>query len=192
MEESQRKYLKNLTSIARILTEERIYDDELVYLTEEKSSSKTTKRSHKQKSKKRRRTTFSYKQVKFSKTSFGLTSTFFKFITLFILLFSSQFSVYLMLAPDSKRVTNLMRVYISGVELWNCYDSAFTMFYDTVLFNNSVGIWDGKKTLDGYNYFKEKIQERVLVNYTELLEVDLGNMTEGFRNTLTKVSFTFD
>lgn len=175
-----------------ILKEERIYDNDIENLSvnEVKSTSAISKKTSKNK-KSRRRILTNYKNIKMNSTSFGLKISFLKFLCLFLLQFLSQFVVYLMISPSATRITNMMKVYSIGVELWNCYDSAFVMFYDTILLNNSVRIWDDKRTLDGYYYFKDKIETRVIPNYTLALDYDIGNMTDNFTYALTKVTEKF-
>lgn len=169
-----------------ILEEEKIYEvpnneqDRSQLPRDKLQTKKVNKRGRKQ-------ILYNYKKIQFSKTSFGFKPAIGKFILIFIITSLTQFSTYTMLYPQSKRISNLMKVFVATVDCWSTYDSAWTMVYDTFLLNNSIEIWEGKRTLDGYYYFKERIESSVIPRHSAALDYDLGNMTLSFQEALTKV-----
>lgn len=190
MQQAQDDYKKAFSNLKTILEEEKIYEN---VKQEDRLSLKQKIRKEKAlKSKNkggRKKILYNYKKVKFSNTSFGLKPALCKFMVILVITTITQFGTYTMLYPQSKRISNLMKVFVVTVDCWSTYDSAWTMVYDTFLLNNSIEIWRGKKTLDGYYYFKERTESSVIPRLTAALEYDLGNMTLGFQEALTKVPF---
>lgn len=95
---------------------------------------------------------------------------------------------YMMRAPKSKRVTNLVKVYILGVEAWNALYVLHNSFFQVLLWNNTLPMWGLEDSLSAYEIQNDYYKNKIIKNYTESTSYDLGNYTEYYVKTLTTVS----
>lgn len=120
--------------------------------------------------------------------TFGFSSLILKLLVVSAMFVLLQLSIYLMLAPKAKRITNLSTVYVLSIESWNAFWVLQVAAVETILYNNTVTMFGGVKSLDLYYEFRSFCQSYILDNYTRGLDYDLGSFTDQYRNTLTKVS----
>jgi len=156
-----------------------------------RSKSKKSNRSGKstsQRKSKRRKLGKIWLKVNFKGLNFNFTSVLMTLTVGTLMLVLVQLIYYLSLKPGATRVTNFTKIFILGAETWSAYTNLNTFFLATVLWNNSLPSWGGMKPLDVYKFMRTHIKERIILNYTESLNYDLGNYTDKFREIYTSVS----
>lgn len=120
--------------------------------------------------------------------SFGLSSIIFLLLCLIVLFLIIHGSIFLIFSPRARRITNLSKVYILSIESWNAYFVLHTAVVQTLFYNNTFKMWDGKlSTYDFYYDFRDFTKEYILNNLTTSIDYDLGNYTEKYVSDLTKV-----
>lgn len=191
-------YEKKFMAMSKVLIEEKVYEkDAEIFFSNNHvqiKKIKTKRRKNQSKNGRTSRNNSNWNKpisLDFSNFFFGLftsIATFFVLITLFIIL---QYVNYSITYPQAKRVANLMEVYILGVETWSSFFSLHMFMLETVLYNNSLRVWDNKSSLEVYEYFKTHIEKNVLSNYSDIVEKDLGNFSQPFIYALNKVRIIF-
>jgi len=101
-----------------------------------------------------------------------------------------QFIYFGILYPRSKRITNLIKAYILGIETWNSFVTVGNAMMRTIIWNNTANIW-GRDSLSVFHSHLEYTQNNLMNNITEALGYDLGNLTDTYRDIITQVSFNF-
>jgi len=129
-------------------------------------------------------------KIKMKGNYFGFAKLSSIFAVILTFLIIMQYFYYYILAPKGDKITNLMKVYILAVELWSSFATIHSVFFQTILWNNTVPVWD-HDSLTAFNFYKDHIQKNILVNFTEALEYNLGNYTELFETKMTKVRIIF-
>lgn len=126
-------------------------------------------------------------KITFRKYNFGLIKI--ALITLFIsLIFQTTFtSLQIFQAPTALLVTNLLKTYILGGDLWTAIAFAHTYFLQTIIYNNTVPCWEEKFSLECYKESDSYFENSLLDRLTECASYDLGNLTKNYSETLTEV-----
>lgn len=143
-------------------------------------------------SRRKNKSTSSIKYLKIKSKDFSfefskISTLLFLILLVFILIHSV---IYISFRPKKRRITNLSKTYILSVESWNAYYTLHTAVIETLFYNNTFKMWDGKlSTYDFYFKHKEFTKRYILDNFTESLEFDLGNYTEKYRGDLSTVIF---
>lgn len=130
------------------------------------------------------------KNIKLDKSTaaFGFSSIFCQIVALLLFCLSVHGGFYLSFSPKARRITNLSKVFILSVESWNAYYTLHAAMLETLFYNNTFRMWDGKlTTYDFYYEHREKTKEYILENITRSLDYDLGNFTDKYRSDMTKV-----
>ena len=100
-----------------------------------------------------------------------------------------QYFYYYILAPKGDKISNLTKVYILAVELWSSFASIHSIFFQVVLWNNTMPVWK-TDSLSAYKMIHEHIDQKILVNLSEALTYNLGNYTALFEQKMTMVIFS--
>ena len=155
------------------------------------NTSRNSKRSSK-KSKKgfklnNRFSHFNKVKISSKKYSFGYMSSCVRILGLILVFIAIQSFCYWLLYQRANLISNLMEVYILGVETYCVYLSAVSATVATVFYNNSVPGFGGKTTMENYYHYDGLMQSYILDNYTSSLSLNLGNYTEEFRTAFTSV-----
>jgi len=129
-----------------------------------------------------------YLKVSIEKINFGIKKVLYIFLGLLLLGCVVQFGYFLMLYPRARRITSLTKTYSLAISTWSSYYFAFTLFTETVFWNNTVPTGTGRTTLEDYRAAVEYIRSNVWENITESLSYDLGAYTENYSTILTTVS----
>lgn len=142
----------------------------------------TTKRSRSS------RKLHSSQKVKITKGKhmFGFTRLSLIFLGIILLMTLIQGLYYWLVSPKADKVMNLLKVYILHIELWSSLATLHTAAFETILWNNTVPMWN-TESLRVYEMSKDHLEQKVMANLTEALDYDLGNYTHKFRELMTKV-----
>lgn len=126
-------------------------------------------------------------KIKTRNNSFNLSKIFLSLCIMTIFLFMVHAFVYMIFSSRAKLITNLTKVNILSIELWNAYFILQTAVTETILYNNTVKMWNNVDSESFYYEYREIIKNSIIKNLTESLEYDLGNMTQKYQNDLTIV-----
>ena len=183
---------KKSEELALILQEEKIFESDLGKIfTQTPQSVKKRPNINSKKGKGVKSASVSRKE----KIKFTAKGNYFGFIRLGVsfaiattMIIVIQYVFYSLLYPRARKITNLLKVYIVSVEIWNSYATLNTIFINTLLWNSTVQFW-GTDGLSTYQVMKSHIETNVLPNITESLDYDLGNYTDEWRKIVNQVSF---
>jgi len=118
--------------------------------------------------------------------NFGLYWFLIRFFLLLIISLILQFVYFAILYPRSRRITNLLKTYILGVETWSSLVTIACSMMQTIIWNNTSPFW-GTDPLSVFQTHMDYTEANVMNNITEALNYDLGNSTESYRNLMTVV-----
>lgn len=131
-----------------------------------------------------------FTKIKEKSFSFEMSNLYSQLVLLLFIFLILQGTLYLIFLPKAKRVTNLSKIYILSLEAWNEYYILHTAVIETLLYNNTFSMWDGRKnTYEFYYDFRSFMKSNIIENITESLNYDLGSFTEKYRNVMTNVNF---
>jgi hypothetical protein len=162
------------------LTEEKIYDDEV----EEYGNNvgvnifDVNPMSNKRKDK---------IKVNKSKLYFGFFRLTMVLILCILMVVVTQFFYFLILSPTAAKIDGLMKIFIYSVESWSVLASLHSVFFRTVMWNNSIPTW-GNDSLSTFNYFSDRLTNELIPNFTNALEYNMGNYSHIYEQQFTKVS----
>ena len=135
----------------------------------------------------RNRTNLQRKMTLYSKgINFGISSLTMKLTLLLLIVIVVQYGNFLMWNPTLQRMKNYNKVYVLGVDTWTSYFTLHQAFFSAILWNNTLPYW-GITSLQVYDEMREYIEEKIVKNYTQALEYDLGSYTEKFREAYSRV-----
>lgn len=157
----------------------------------EKNNKEEMSLKHKIKEKKLIRKYHDKISVNFDKYNFGLMRV---ILVIFLITCLSQISftlIQLYLKPKANQVTNLLKVYILGADLWNSLAMSNIFFFETIISNNTIPCWRGKKVFDCYQATRDRTSELLKYNLIESANYDLKNFSIEYSNVLTKVIYFF-
>lgn len=165
-----------------MLLEEKVYEDQVRDLILNDNDHQTTGGLFEKKSNRRK------DKVKLfhNKNTFGFTKLVIAFLLTILLIISMQFTYFLILSPKGHKISNLVKVYILAVELWSSYATIHTVAFETILWNNTLPIWN-TDSLGAYNILHDHIKTNIIPNFTEALDYDMGNYSEIYINQISKV-----
>lgn len=83
-----------------------------------------------------------------------------------------------------------MKVFILSVETWSVLASLQSVFFRTVMWNNTVPTWD-TTSLEVYEYYSDRLKNVIIPNFTDALDYNMGNYTGIYVDQVSKVSTTF-
>jgi len=86
----------------------------------------------------------------------------------------------------ARRLTSLTKTCILGMESYASFFNLHNAAFQVMLWNNTSPIWN-TEALEIYEYFKDLTKNKLIANFTEALDYDLGNYTAKYRNDLLKV-----
>lgn len=178
-------YQKKSKELKSMLLEEKVYEEQskgLILNDHEWDAGNTSRR--KKSSGWRKQKVKLYQK----KNNFGFLRLLFVFSLAISLIISMQFVYYVILSPKGNKITNIVKVYILAVELWSAYASIHTFAFETILWNNTLPIWN-TDSLSAYKIMKKHIKMNIIPNFTEALEYDMGNYTDIYINQISKVNF---
>jgi len=118
--------------------------------------------------------------------NFGIYWFLVKFFLMLSISLILQFIYFAVLYPKSKRITNLLKAYILGVETWSSFITVGSCMLQAIFWNNTGVVWN-TDPLSVFNSHLEYVENSVMNNITEALDYDLGNFTENYRSLFTKV-----
>jgi hypothetical protein len=83
---------------------------------------------------------YAHKQVKIKseKLTFGISKLIIVIGLILIGIALIEYTFYAVTLPESKRLTNLMRVYTLGIESYNCLVTLHQAYISLILWNNTV------------------------------------------------------
>lgn len=164
-----------------MLLEEKVYEDQANLLilndNEAQGNKKPKKSSRRQKIK-----TFH------NKNTFGFVRLMLSFLAAITLVICMQTLYYIILSPKGQQISNLVKVYINDVELWSSLATIHVFAFETILWNNTVPIWN-TDSLSAYQIMREHIRNDIIPNITEALDYDMGNYSLTYINQISKVIF---
>lgn len=188
-------YDKKFEAMSIVLVEEKVYESDAKIFFDNTTTRKTKIKSSKPLKSSRKKKKRGSKLKRTQTVKLDYANFYFGFFTTVVILFILiicfsilQYIYYSITYPQAQRVSNLMEVYILGVETWSSYFSLHVFMLETVLYNNSLVVWKDQKPLEVYDYFKKHIQDNVLANYSALAEKDLAGFNEEFKYALNQVS----
>lgn len=127
-------------------------------------------------------------KLSFKNYNFGLLSVSIMTLLIAVAMSLGYVSIQIYQRPKAKVISNLLKVYILGSDLWTTYVSAHLFIVQTVAYNNTVPCWGDRTTLDCYHHFREYILGEMMENVTKSAGYDLKNLTEHYSNSLLKVN----
>lgn len=127
-------------------------------------------------------------KLKDKKVNFGFTRIFIITLLLTIVIQIFYTSIQLYQKPKFQELANYLTVYSLSSDIWTTIQMVHHFLLETVGFNNSIPCWNGKTSLGCYEEIRDYINDELLVNITKTADLYLGNFTENFSYTLTKVT----
>lgn len=181
-------YVKNFE---QILIEEKMMDEE-EKISKKRAELRNMKKLLNKKTKKgNRRRNKKDIVLEYLSLKLGIRKTLCLITVLIIILLVIKTVFAMIMMKSLEIIQNLLEAYLLGIATWNSVFPLHTYFMEATLWNNTVPTWDGKSTLDTYNYYRNFVEKKIIANYTNLLDVDLGNYSDGFKFALSKVIFIF-
>lgn len=130
-------------------------------------------------------------KVNFQGFNFGLISTSMLIFTMALIFQALFFAIQYYQQPRAQLVSNLLKVYILGSDVWSSYFSMHSYFLEAVLFNNTIPCWGNMKSLDCFHNMKSYILGDMMDNITLATTYELNNFTSNFSDSLLSVKLFF-
>lgn len=123
-----------------------------------------------------------------NRNTFGFVKLMLSFLSAIALVISMQITYYAILSPKGQQISNLVKVYINDVELWSAFATIHTFAFETILWNNTVPVWN-TDSLSAYRQVRDHIRVNIIPNFTEALEYEMGNYSLKYREQISMVLF---
>lgn len=187
---------KKCLKMSRLLVEEKIYyddDESFGDQLELDDILKLKKKTQKEKRKKNKGITRRKKKlkVKSKATNIELTGSLTSILLIMLLLQVMRFGFGAVNSSTLRKTQNLLEVYLLDIDSWGALFGLHITFFELVLWNNTVPMWNGKSTLETYEHFRDYVEDSVIANFSRALDYDLGYYTDEYQHFMTKVSLIF-
>lgn len=126
-------------------------------------------------------------KINYSKFHFGFSKSRNVIIIVFLLLTAIQGIFYLILRPYKTQLKNIMRVFTLASETSSVVSLINLYMLETLLYNNSLNGWRGMSSLETYEYLTEHFRENIVENYTNILDLDIGNYQQIYKKKIIEV-----
>jgi len=99
-----------------------------------------------------------------------------------------QFGYFFVLYPLTRRITNLVKSYVLGVEVWSAFSILGVTLFQAIIWNNTAPYFNSTadKVFENHLVYTN---ENVMKNLTDSTNYDLGNITETYQALINKVLF---
>lgn len=104
-------------------------------------------------------------------------------LAIFMFLLLMKVFLYNLFNGRNQRLKGLVYAYTLTIETYSTFFQLHTAAIETILWNNTVNIW-GKPSLAFFEEMSDFTKSYIYPNIEESLKLDLGNLTEFYRNNI--------